>query len=153
MFFLAWALNCPDEELPSASNVKCLMTRIKKFAEEVLAKFTETQIVMAVDYALTGCDPTTSEDYTPEQKEAYKEVYDIPAAVKSNAKQLLAEALLQGISGDVKWEVTVPQLERMIICAALNKGADVLKNEHVQNAAKFYACAGKIHERLTKKED
>ena len=109
--------------------------------------------MMAVEYALTGNDPMIGEDYTPEQKEAFKDVYELPAEVKSNAKQLLAEALLNGISGDVKHEVTVPQLERMIICAALNKGADILKNEHAQNAAKFYACAGKIHERLTKKED
>ena len=42
LYFVAWALNCPDDELPSASNVKCLMERIKKFAEEVLVDFTET---------------------------------------------------------------------------------------------------------------
>ncbi len=42
----------------------------------------------------------------------------------------------------------MPQLEKMIICAALSKGADVLKGEHIQNAAKFYAYAGATHKKL-----
>lgn len=54
----------------------------------------------------------------------------MPDEVMSNAKQLLCEALLQGIDAEVKNEVTIPQLERMVIVAALNKGVDILKNEH-----------------------
>jgi len=53
----------------------------------------------------------------------------------------------------VKYDATLPDLERMIIVASLYKGADVLKNEHTKWAAKFYACAGKIHARLVKEKE
>ena len=96
----------------------------------MLISYTDTQMLAAIDYALNGRDPTTNEDFTIEQKEAFREVYEVPDEVMSNAKQLLCEALLQGIDAEVKNEVTIPQLERMVIVAALNKGVDILKNEH-----------------------
>ena len=130
LYFTAWALNCPDAELPKATNTADIMNEVKEFAQNVLIDFTETQMLAAIDYVLNGRDSTTNEDFTPEQKDAFKEVYEVPDEVMSNAKQLLCEALLQGIDGEVKNEVTMPQLERMVIVAALNKGADILKNEH-----------------------
>lgn len=148
IYFTAWALNCPDDELPKMNDVKNIIGAVKKFAEEVIINFTETQLFMAIDYALNGNDPTKDEDFTPEQRTALQEVTTPPDEVMSSAKQLLNEALSQGISGDVKYELTMPQLEKMIICAALSKGADVLKGEHAQNAAKFYAYAGATHKKL-----
>ena len=121
IYFTAWALNCPDDELPKMNDVKNIIGAVKKFAE----------------------------DFTPEELQAREEVTTPPDEVMSSAKQLLNEALSQGISGDVKYELTMPQLEKMIICAALSKGADVLKGEHAQNAAKFYAYAGATHKKLT----
>lgn len=148
IYFTAWALNCPDDELPKMNDVKNIIGAVKKFAEEVIINFTETQLFMAIDYALNGNDPTKDEDFTPEQRTALQEVTTPPDEVMSSAKQLLNEALSQGISGDVKYELTMPQLEKMIICAALSKGADVLKGEHMENAAKFYAYAGATHKKL-----
>lgn len=153
LYFTAWVLNCPDSELPNVENSKAIINEVKEFAQTVLVGFTETQIYMAVDYVLNGNDPTLNEDFTPEQRQQAKEIYDVPAAVMSSAKQLLCEALLHGIDAEVKNEVTLPQLERMIVCAALSKGADILKSEQAQNAAKFYACAGTIHNKLTEKKE
>lgn len=34
--------------------------------------------------------------------------------------------------------------------AAMNEGADILKNEHTKAAGRFYMAAGRIHERLIK---
>lgn len=148
LYFTAWALNCPDDELPKATCTREIIGEVKEFAQKVLISYTDTQMLAAIDYALNGRDPTANEDFTPEQKDAFGEVYEVPDEVMSNAKQLLCEALLQGIDDEVKNEVTIPQLERMVIVAALNKGVDILKNEHTQAAGRFYACAGTIHKRL-----
>ena len=39
----------------------------------------------------------------------------------------------------------------MILVAALHKGVDFLKDEQTQNLGKFYAYAGKTHEKLKDK--
>jgi len=106
-------------------------------------------MLAAIDYAMNGRDPTTNEDFSLQ----HNEVYEVPDEVMSNAKQLLCEALLHGIDSDVKNYVTVPQLERMIVVAALSKGVDVLKNEHTQDAARFYACVGVINKRLIEERE
>ena len=54
---------------------------------------------------------------------------------------------------DIQFDVTVPELERMIDVAFIWKGADVLKNEHSQAAGKFYAACGKIKTRLLKEKE
>lgn len=41
-------------------------------------------------------------------------------------------------------------LERMVLVAAMNEGADIVKNEHTKAAGRFYMAAGRIHERLVK---
>ncbi len=93
IYFTAWALNCPDDELPKMNDVKNIIGAVKKFAEEVIINFTETQLFMAIDYALNGNDPTKDEDFTPEQRTALQEVTTPPDEVMSSAKQLLNEAL------------------------------------------------------------
>lgn len=149
LYFTVWALNCPDAELPKATNTADIINEVKEFAQNVLIDFTETQMLAAIDYVMNGRDPTTDENFSPEKNE----VYEVPDEVMSNAKQLLCEALLCGVDSDVKNYVTIPQLERMIIVAALNKGADILKNEHTQDAARFYACVGVINKRLIEERE
>ena len=119
---------------------------MKKFAQEVLVDFTITQILMAIDYALNGDDYV--ESYTPEEKEAKAEVTVPPSEIMSEARHLISEALTQGMSSEVKDFVTVPQLEKMIVCAAMNNGADVMKDIKNNALGAFYVAAGKTHTRL-----
>lgn len=55
-----------------------------------------------------------------------------------------------GISESVIQDVTPQELERIMVLAAIRNGVDVIKGEHTQNAGRFYAESGKIHERLKK---
>lgn len=145
LYFLAYALFITDEEIEEIKNIKSLLEKIKKFALDILIGYTQTQILMAISYCLTGTED--KEEYTQEQKEALKEVSEIPETVKSSAQQLLAEALYKHLPKEVE-NFTLDHLEKMIICAAINEGKDVLKNEHIKAAGKFYVEAGRIHERL-----
>lgn len=146
LYFTAWALNCPDNELPKLTKAKYVLDEVKKFAQEVLVDFTITQILMAIDYALNGDDYV--ESYTPEEKEAKAEVTVPPSEIMSEARHLISEALTQGMSSEVKDFVTVPQLEKMIVCAAMNNGADVMKDIKNNALGAFYVAAGKTHTRL-----
>ena len=148
LYFTAWCLNCPDDELPKMDDVKNIVGEVKKFATEVLVNHTITQVTMAIDYALNGSDPRTGEDYTDADKSQFEDVYEVPQSVLSASRQILNEALLYGMDEKVKDATTLPQLERMVVCAAMSKGADILKEQHTQDAAKFYAACGKIHTRL-----
>lgn len=97
----------------------------------------------AVDIALRGeGDDVASDDV--------KTVTEIPCELKSVYRQLFNQAMSYGISEGVKDEVTVDELERMMVFAAIHNGLDVIKGEHTQNAGRFYAESGKIHERLKK---
>lgn len=145
--FTAYALNTPLSELPDLKKVSELNDKVLQFTSEVLNNFTESQIFAAISYAISGNDWRVGEEYTQQQKDDFNKIYDIPEEAYSNSKQLLAEALTYGLSDGIK-DFTIKELERMIIVAAMHEGIDVLKNEHTQNAAKFYACAGKIHARL-----
>ena len=106
LYFTAWALNCPDNELPKLTKAKYVIDEVKKFAQEVLVDFTTTQILMAIDYALNGDDYV--ESYTPDEKEAKAEVTVPPSEIMSEARHLLSEALAQGMSDGIKDFVTVP---------------------------------------------
>lgn len=141
LYLVAFALNCPDRELPDLSSLKELKKAVVKFRDEVLIHFTERQIMTAVDIALRGESP----DLDPADAKAATE---IPSETRSVYRQLFDQAMGYGISEGVKWEATPDELERMMILAALRDGADVLKGEHAQNAGRFYAEAGRIHERL-----
>lgn len=149
LYFAAWCLNCPDDELPKMDDVKNIVEQVKKFATEVLVNHTISQVTMAIDYAMNGNDPRDGEDFDDEKKkDDFDAIYEVPQSVMSSSRQILNEALLYGIDEKVKNTTTLPQLERMVVCAAMSKGADILKNQHTQDAAKFYAACGKIHTRL-----
>lgn len=153
--FTAYALNCPDNELPSLKDTKKLNEEIKRFYDDVLMPFSETQILAALEYALKGNLPTVDEDWYKTEEEASKtleQIYNLPSELKSVAKQLLAEAMTYGIDEKAKYDVTVDELERMIAVAAMHSGIDVIKNEHAQNTAKFYAASGSIHKRLVEEK-
>lgn len=128
------------------------MKRVVEFTSEVLIHFTHSQILCAIEYVMTGAEPTANEDWTPQKKKDFESVYEVPEACKSYAMQILNQALVRGIDYKVAENTTMTQLERMIIVAAMHDGADVLKNEHTQAAAKFYAYAGQTHERLIKEK-
>lgn len=148
LYFTAWALNCPDDELPKLNTVKHLLKPVKEFAQEVLVHFTETQILMAIDYALNGVDQTRGENYTKEENDALKEVVEPPVEIMSDARRMMIEAMTHGIPAESIERVTVPVLDKMIVCALLAKGADILKEMKNSAAGAFYAEAGKIHTRL-----
>lgn len=139
IYFLAYALNCPSCKLPELDDTKKLKKEVEKFRDEVLINFTETQILYAIDYCLEGNDSIEGEDYVDEEQ---KSVIEIPKEVSSMSNQLLCEALSYGIDIGVKDHLTIPQLDKLIIHAALHNGVDVLKNEHTRNAALFYKCVG-----------
>lgn len=148
----AYALNATDEELPKLKTLSGITSAVRRFVEQNLIHFTDTQIFAAVDYALNGNDPDSQEYFTPEQKEHAKDILDVPDSLGSYAKTLLDKALSRGIDKDVQAEVTVPELERIVISAMLQGGIDVLENEHAQAAARFYACVGQIRTRLQKEK-
>ena len=148
LYFTAWALNCPDRELPPLDKTDRLLEPVKRFARDVLVHFTTTQVLMAIDYALNGADPSRCEEYTDEEKAASEEVRTPPGEMLSEARQLAAEAMSQGVSAGAKDFVTVPALEKMIVCAAMSRGADVLKDMKNNALGAFYAAAGKIRTRL-----
>lgn len=129
-----------------------MASKVKRFAEEVLVHYTTTQILMAIDYALNGNDQTRDANYTDEEKTALAKVSVPPDEVMSEARQLIAEAMAQGISADAKDFVTVPQLEKMIVCAAMHSGVDIVKDIKNNALGAFYVAAGKMHTRLTEEK-
>lgn len=148
----AYALNCPSNELPDLNNVSKLVNAVQDFRDTVLLNYTETQIVTCIEYALRGDDPDGCETEPDEgtNVKGLKDVSELPDCVKSVTRQVMTEALSYGIDANVKYEVTLPQLERLVMLAALHNGTDVLKGEHGQAVGAFYQACGKIHERLLK---
>ena len=70
LFFFAWALNVPDDELPDISrSVKDFKRQYQAFFDDVLITFTLTQIEMAVDYVLNGNDDLTIDELTEDEKQ------------------------------------------------------------------------------------
>ena len=120
----AYALNTPSGELPRLDSVRVLVGKVRKFRDEVLSCFTETQILRCLEYALRG-DEGDDDGHGMEN-----ESKDIPEGLMSVSRQLMVEALSYGIDDDVKYDVTLPQLERIVTLAALHSGLDVLKGEH-----------------------
>lgn len=145
--FTAFVLHTPVSELPDLKNVQNLRNAVSKFVEEVLIDKTETQIFAAVQYVMTGNDWRVGENYTLEEKKAFKSVYDLPQETYSGAKYLLNEALSLGMHSDVA-DNTIDEVQRLLIVAAIHDGADVLKNQHAQDAGAFYAASQNIHKRL-----
>ena len=128
--------------------MKSLEKCLDECQESIVNNFTETQIIAAVQYALRGNNPNDEVFEYEDTKSEAESVYDIPSELKSQAKQILAEAVSYGIGSDVQWQFTCPQLERMVTVAAMRSGLEVLKSEHAQRTGAFYAAAGKIKTRL-----
>ena len=145
----AFALNCPPSELPDLNNVPELVQAVRDFRDEVLSRYTETQIVTCIEYALRG-DGQEEHEGTGTNVNSEEDVSELPDCARSVARQVMAEALSYGMDADVKYEATLPQLERMVMLAALHSGTDVLKGEHGQAVGAFYSACGKIRERLLK---
>jgi len=149
LVFTVFALNCPDTELPSLKDSKAINESLEKCRTEIVEHFSDTQIVAAIKYVMKGNDPDEDAEWNIEKKKDEFDSYNIPKGLQSQAKQILMEALSYGLDGKLKYEVTVPELERMVTVAAIHNGsADVLKNENAQRVGAFYAAAGTIHERL-----
>lgn len=114
-------------------------------------KFTDTQILSAIDYCMNGNKPDLAipQDATDEERRQQREVYAIPDETRSVAKQLLLEAMSSGMQKEVADYALLDDLERMVLVAAMQNGIDVMKNRHGEYAGKFYASSGRIHKRLT----
>lgn len=155
IYVLAYALGTSDNELPSITDKKKIQKGIVKFRDDVLMKFTDTQILAAIDYVLNGTKPDLElpPDASEEKKDEVKklrEIYDVPTEDHSLAKQLLLQALASKVPAEVANYALVEDLERMVLVAAMTEGADVLKNEHTKASGRFYVAVGRIHERLVK---
>lgn len=149
IYVLAYALATPNDELAPLTKTSKLKKDIVKFRDEVLVDFTDTQIVAAIDWCLNGIKPDL------EVKEL-KQVMDVPdedGQASSIAKQLLLEAISDGMSDKVQDYALLDDLKNMIVVAAMYKGVDVLKNEHTKNAGRFYVACGKIHTRLLEEKE
>lgn len=110
--------------------------------------FTDTQIVGAIDWCLNGMKP----DLEVETEKDITEVPDEDGSASSIAKQLLLEAIGEGMDGEAAEYALLDDLKKMVLVAAMNKGADITKNEHTKNAGKFYVASGRIHERLLEEQ-
>lgn len=144
----SFALNTPAAELPRLDRVSDLVRETKRFADECLAPFTESQILAAVSYALKGDDPTEDEDAEPTvaEKEARRKCREIPQAMKSAARRVFAEACSLGVPDAERF--TVPALDAIITSAIALKGGGAFKGENGRATADFYRTADVIYERL-----
>lgn len=155
IYILAYALGTDDSELPSLTDKKKIQDGVLKFRDDVLLKFTDTQIIAAVEYVINGLKPDLelpeNENVSDEElkrKRDLAEVYEIPTHDDSIAKQILLQALAAKIPAEAAKYALLEDLERMVMVAAMRDGADILKNEHTKAAGKFYMASGRIHERL-----
>lgn len=146
MYLTAFALNCPSSELPLLNDVKKLTKAVADFRDNVLLNFTITQILAAIDYALSGAQPEVGEEVEVDGKK--KQVDELPETVMTQSRQLLMEALAYGLDEKIQYDLTLPQLEKVVTLAAINSGVDVLKGEHAKAVGKFYVAAGQINKRL-----
>ena len=145
VYVLTYALGTPDDQLPSLSNKKEVEQGIVKFRDEVLLKYTETQILAAIDWTMNGNVPDLN--LPEEDAKSIQEVMDVPGD-HSIAKQLILQALAMKIPAECAQYALQSDLEKMVLVAAMHDGADILKNEHTKNAGKFYMAVGKIKTRL-----
>lgn len=155
IYIIAYALGTADDELPQLTNKKKIEKGVVKFRDEVLMKYTDTQILSAIDYVLNGTKPDLELPPDPnedEKKEAddMREIYEVPTEDHSIAKQLLLEALSSKIPAEAANYALLDDLERMVLVAAMAEGADITKNQHTKASGHFYIAAGRIHERLLK---
>lgn len=144
IYVLAYALATPDSELAPLTNKKKLTKALVEFRDNVLLGCTDTQIIAAIDWCMNGDEPDLT---VPDEKAVY-EIPDTDGKTVSIAKQLLLEAIGEGMSEEVAQYALLDDLKRMVLISAMNKGADITKNAHTQAAGKFYMACGRIHNKL-----
>lgn len=153
IYIYAYACATPDDELPSLNDLKEIEKHVINFRDNVLIKFTDYQIICAIDWIMNGMKPDLSLVENPEEKKSLQEVFDIPSESCSYAKQILMQACLEKISPDVAKFALLEDLEKMILISAMNNSEGITKNEHVKAAGRFYVAAGKINTRLHKEKE
>ena len=148
IYVLAYALATPENELVTLTKKSALEKAIVSFRDNVLLDFTDTQILAAIDWCMNGNAPDLE---LPDE-----DVRDVPEDEEgkaiSMAKQLLLEAIGEGMSEKVAQYALLDDLKRMVLVAAMKNGADIIKNEHTKAAGNFYVACGRIHERLKKEK-
>lgn len=149
----AFTLNTPASELPRLDKASKLVKAVKKFTDEELAGFTETQILAAVMYALNGDDADADEDAEPTEaeKEARRKCREIPQAMRSAARRVFAEAVSLSIADAEKF--TVSALDEIITTAVALKGSGTINGKNGRFTADFYRTADAIHNRLIKEQN
>lgn len=154
LYAMAYFLNTPYEELPGLDDRRKLVGAIGKFAADRLSDFTYRQILCAVDYALNGYSEDALEGEYGDVKER-RDAVELPQACVSMARMILNKALGYGLDHDGCARLTLPQLDRVVAIAAMNRGVDVMKDENMELTGRFYTVAGRIYARLkkTKEED
>lgn len=151
MFVTAYALNTPDAKLPDASDIKGVQEAVVKFKDDELLKFTETEIVAAIDIALVGYSPSSNEhgEPTDAQIAAARKAAEVPQSARSAARAVLADAIRNGVSAESALRETSDAVERMVSLVLLSKhGEEYAKSERLQNVGVFNLTADKIAERL-----
>ena len=145
IYVLAYALGTPSNELEDLTSKRKLTRAVVKFRDEVLMDCTDTQIVSALSWCISGNELDDEDD-----GEDVTEPPDDNGRNESVAKQILLEAYCDGMNDNVADYALLGDLRKMVLVAAMAKGRDIVKNEHTQKAGKFYVECGKIHERLLK---
>ena len=145
--FLAFILN--DNPCPEPSRPKKIKKALRKFAQEQLLGYTQTELVAAITYCLTGATHTALEHPAPTKRE--KELIEERKKLneeylESIAHHLICEAGILGIDRETAMRTTLPSLNRMIMEALVMRGAKKFKNDTA--VADFYRTADEIMERL-----
>lgn len=150
IYLIAFVLGA--DELPSTFDPKRIKDAVEKYRDDALLGCTETQILAAIDWCLNG-DKVQADDLESEAKKQVDSVYDVPCEDESLAKHLLLAAMSDGMPQAVADYALQDDLQRMVLLAAMQHGAnDVLKNEHTKAAGRYYVASGKIHARLVKEK-
>lgn len=156
IYLIAYALGTADNELPDPHKNKEIEKAIIKFRDNVLIKFTETQILSALEWCLNGIKPDLNvPEKNKDEPEDISKIFDVPENDLDNtsiAKQLMMQAYSSKIEFNENYTL-LEDLERMILIAAMTEGADIIKNKHLEWSAKFYIASGHIHERLMREKE
>lgn len=144
-----FALNQDRTKFPDLGNIQKFKDVVNDFAQPIIENHTKIQLLTLIDYVLNGNDESRGEEVEPEDIA----VREVPEKARLYVRQLFLQAMALKMDDNIQFDVTVPELEKMIDIAFIWKGSDVAKNEHTQAAGKFYVACGKIKTRLLKERD
>lgn len=153
---ILFALNTPDNELPSIQQSGELKKRVIDFYYDNIIQFSQSQIFTMLDYLYFGDEITEKEDFKVNQnkQDDFNEIHGIPQPLRSAALQLFNKAMSLGMTKDVE-SCTFRALDRMITVAMIRQRGDndIQKNQSAQNTGKFYVACEEIHDRLMKEKE